>query len=302
MIPLTLKKQKIICVVGSTATGKTALSIPLSQAVHGEVISADSRQVYQGLDIGSGKVTHEEMQGVPHYMLDVADPKGVFSAADFVQGGRRAIEEIIAHGAVPIVVGGTGFYIDALLGRISLAKVAPNEMLRNTLEHDSLEELQEKLKKLDPERFETVEQKNPVRLIRSIEIAEALGKVPKNKNESPYNILWIGLRLPLAELSEKIKGRLVARLNAGMLEEARTLHARGLSYERMIELGLEYRFMALHLCGRLSYDDMCTAIVSESIKYAKRQMTWFKRNKDIQWISPNETKQAIASAEEFLQA
>lgn len=170
--------EKILVILGPTSTGKTALSIRLAKRLNGEVISADSRQVYKGLDIGSGKVTKREMKGVPHHLLDIANPKNVFSADDFVKAGRAAVADIISRGKLPLVVGGTGFYIDALLGTIPLPDVAPNPKLRKTLSGKELAWLQARLKRLDPARAKTIDMKNPVRLIRAIEIATALGKVP----------------------------------------------------------------------------------------------------------------------------
>lgn len=292
--------RKAVVIVGPTAVGKTALSIVLAKAYEGEVISADSRQVYRGLDIGSGKVTKEEMEGVPHHLLDVADPTDRFTAQEYAVLGRRALEDILSRNKLPLIVGGTGFYIDALLGTTPLSNVPPNDALREALETLSLEELQERLKKNDPERFETIDIKNRVRLIRAIEISEG---VP-NENILPsmehVETLWLGLTLPGDVIKENIEKRLHARLAIGMLDEAKTLLENGVPLERLDELGLEYRFMARHLNGDISQEEMEQLIVSESIKYAKRQMTWFKRNKDIVWIEPNEKERALELTRSFL--
>lgn len=293
-------KPTVIVVLGPTAVGKTSLSIELAKQVNGEIVSADSRQVYKGLDIGSGKVTPEEMQGVPHHLLDVANPKDVYTAADFVKEGREAIADILGRGKVPIIVGGTGFYIDALVGHTALADVPPNEELRNKLHNLSLEELQTKLEELDPDTLDRMDSENPVRLMRGIEIATALGKVELKVSEPVYDVFWIGLTLPMEDIKEKIQARLLARLDQGMLEEAKKLHREGLSFERMEELGLEYRYMARHLQNKITYDGMVETIQKESEKYVKRQMTWFKRNKDINWMSPKEVAQVIALTKDFL--
>lgn len=293
-------KPKLIAIVGPTAVGKTALSIMLAKEIGGGAVSADSRQVYRGLDIGTGKVTREEMQAVPHHLLDVADPQEIFTAAEYVRLGRTALEEVTARKQVPIVVGGTGFYIDALLGRISLANVPPNPVLRADLSRMNLEELRSKLEELDVERYETIDIQNPVRLIRAIEVAIALGKNPLPNTELLYDVLWIGLTIPLPEVREKIKARLSVRLENGMLDEARKLHTKGLSYERMDELGLEYRFMARHLMGEISHEEMVANLEKEIFNYAKRQMTWFKKNKEIHWFAPTETEKAIILAKDFL--
>lgn len=291
--------RKIVVIVGPTAAGKTALSIRLAKAVNGEAVSADSRQVYKGLDFGSGKVTRKEMRGVPHHLLSVADPKRTFTADEFVRLGRAAIDAITAKNRVPIVVGGTGFYIDALIGNAALAAVPPNPVLRKKLSALSLLELQTRLKKLDTERFAEIDAKNPVRLIRAIEIASALGSVPKTKPKKMYDVLFIGVTVPISELKKKIHTRLIKRAD-GIIREAKLLHAKGLSYKRMRELGLEYRFAALYLEKKLSKKDALTQLETAIVKYAKRQMTWFKRNRDIHWLAPQDTKKAISLSKTFL--
>ena len=291
---------KVIVILGPTAVGKTALSIELALRLNGEIISADSRQVYTGLDIGTGKVTPEEMQGVPHHLLDVANPDEVFSANDFLEQGRAAIAGILERGNVPIIVGGTGLYIDALLGTVGLAGVPADPAFRSRIAHYSLEELNTLLKELDPERAERIEKKNPVRLIRAIEIARSNPESWKLKPESPYKVLYIGLTLPRDMLKEKIHARLTARMEAGMLEEVKNLHKNGLSYERMESLGLEYRCMSRYLQDKLSYEEMMLKLEREIARYAKRQMTWFKRNKNITWFQPDENEHVFTLAKNFL--
>ncbi len=275
--------QKVIAIVGQTATGKTALGIRLAQKLGGEIVSADSRQVYRGLDLGTGKVTPEETEGIPHHLIDVCEPTEHFTVHDFVRLGRAAISEIAARGKVPVVVGGTGLYVDALLGRVSLDSPAADPELRAKIANYTHEELQAELERVDPERYAKVDVANPRRLQRALEIAytsQPASPLPTVR----YAVKWLGLTLPREALQERIKTRLTARLDAGMLDEARALYARGLSYERMEELGLEYRYMARHLKGELSYEEMISKLESEIYKYAKRQMTWFKRNTDIQWF------------------
>lgn len=309
IIPSLSDKQKVIAVVGPTSAGKTALSILLAKKVDGEIISADSRQVYRGLTLGSGKITKEEMNGIPHYMLDIADPKQTFTASDYAHFGRERLLDMHSRNKVPIVVGGTGFYIDALLGRVSLAEVPPNPTLREQLADYSAEQLQGTLQRLDPKRFETIDRHNPHRLVRAIEIALKNTKdgplykaqhTTNTKDGPLYEGLWIGLTLPWDELKEKICQRLVRRFEQGMLEEAKQLYKGGLSFERMEQLGLEYRFMSRHLRGSLSYEKMLEELKKETLHYAKRQMTWFKKNKDIQWYSPENVDALVARAEQFL--
>lgn len=276
--------QNIICIVGPTASGKSAYAVKLAKKIGGEVISADSRQVYKGLDIGTGKITKKEMQGVPHHLLDVVSPKKVFTANEFVIQGRRAIEDIVRRGKTPIVCGGTGFYIDTLLGRIAVPKVAPNPKLRRTLEKKSTAQLFAMLKKLDARRARDIDAKNPVRLIRAIEIAKELGHVPRSNPEPlPYAVEWIGLKPDEKQLRLKIQKRLRARMKAGMVAEARRVHKAGLSYKRMHQLGLEYRFLALLLRKKISKPDMQRELETQIDGYAKRQVQYWKRNKEISW-------------------
>ena len=294
------KKPKIIAVVGPTASGKTALSIVLAKAFDGEVISADSRQVYRELDLGTGKVTKDEMSGIPHHLLDVADPRERFSVAEFQKLGRIAIEDILSRGRTPIICGGTGLYVDTLLNGTALPEVPPNKELRDELEKLSAEELYEKLLAVDPGRAADIDRHNPVRLVRAIEIAEALGKVPKAETSEDYDVLKIGLLPPDELLKEKIAKRLKERLDQGMLAEAERLHADGLSYERMEELGLEYRYMARVLQGALSQEEFETQLQNEIWQYAKRQKTWFKRDGQIRWFENGNDPEIPLLAKRFL--
>ncbi|MFA6254095.1 MAG: tRNA (adenosine(37)-N6)-dimethylallyltransferase MiaA [Candidatus Paceibacterota bacterium] len=282
------EKLKIIVVVGPTASGKTALSIKLARKLNGEIISADSRQVYRGLNIGTGKVTKKEMAGIPHHLLDVADPKKVFTVADFKRITEQKIKEIIARGHTPIIVGGTGFYVQAVVDDLVLPEVAPDKKLRANLEATPPSELFAMLKKLDPRRAREIDSKNPVRLIRAIEIAKELGRVPLLRQgyegQAPYNFEIIGIRIDQEELNKKIHKRLIERLEHGMIAEVKKLHRQGLGWKRMEELGLEYRCLARFLQGKITKPKMIEQLEKEIIKYSKRQMTWFKRDKRIKWI------------------
>ncbi|MFC1731312.1 tRNA (adenosine(37)-N6)-dimethylallyltransferase MiaA [candidate division KSB1 bacterium] len=283
-------KPKIIVVVGPTSSGKSDLAVYIAKKWNGEVVSVDSRQVYRGLDIGSGKITKAEMKGVPHHLLDVANPKVVFTASDFVKAGNKAIEDILKKGKIPILAGGTGFYLSALLGEISLPSVEPNKKLRMSLEKLSNEKLLEKLRVLDPERADEVGLENTHRIIRAIEIARAIGKTPKQIKKSPYSTLKIGISVDKKILEERINTRLLARLRKGMLAEAKKLHKEGVSFKRMESLGLEYRYMARHLKGEISKEEMIETLKIKTRQYAKRQRTWFKRDKEINWFNLNEIK------------
>lgn len=280
---------QIIVILGQTATGKSDFAVQIAREIKGEIISADSRQVYTGMDLGTGKITKKEMRGVPHHLLDIAKPTKVFSASDFKKHAEKKIKEIIKRGNVPIVCGGTGFYIDTLLGSATLPEVPPNKILRAELMKKTASELFVLLQKLDSVRAQTIDAKNPVRLIRAIEIAKALGSVPQAPNrEHEYEVLKIGLTLPDQILKEKIYTRLLARIKKGMLREIQKLHNDGVTWKRMSDLGLEYRYGALYLQKKISKDEMITKLNSEIWHYAKRQKTWFKRDKDIIWIDPCE--------------
>lgn len=272
-------KPKIIVIIGPTASGKSDLAVQIAKEKNGEIISADSRQVYKGLDIGTGKITKREMRGVPHYLLDVANPKKKFSVAEYKKLAEKEIKNILSRGKVPIICGGTGFYIDTLVYDLDLPEVPPNEKLRKDLEKKSLESLLKILQKLDPARAKKIDTKNKVRLIRSIEVAKAIGKTPKIKKKSKYDIELIYIDWPDEVLKERIKKRLLKRIKGGMIKEAENLHANGLSYKRMIELGLEYRYLALFLQDKISKEEMIEELSKKIWHYVKQQRTWFKRYK-----------------------
>ena len=280
---------QIIVILGQTATGKSDFAVQIAREIKGEIISADSRQVYTDMDLGTGKITKKEMRGIPHHLLDIAKPTKVFSASDFKKHADKKIKEITKRGNIPIVCGGTGFYIDTLLGSATLPEVPPNKILRAELIKKTVGELFVLLQKLDPVRAKTIDAKNPVRLIRAIEIAKALGSVPVAQNRGhEYEVLKIGLTLPDQILKEKIYARLLSRIKKGMLREIQKLHDNGVTWKRMSDLGLEYRYGALYLQKKISKDEMITKLNTEIWHYAKRQKTWFKRDKDIMWIDPRE--------------
>lgn len=294
------EKPKIIVIVGPTASGKSDLAVRLAKKYNGEVISADSRQVYKGLDIGTGKVTKKEMSGVPHYLLDVVSPKKQYSVAEFKRDAEAAITNILNRGKLPIICGGTGFYIDALVYNSLLPDVPPNEVLRKKLDKETTENLYTLLKAMDPDRASSIDSRNPRRLTRAIEIAEALGRVPERTYDSLFTPLFIGIKIPPEILKERIHIRLIKRMRIGMLTEARTLHEKGLSFKRMEELGLEYRYLARFLRKLLTKDEMLTQLESEIVHYAKRQHTWFKKNTMIKWVEYDAPEKAEVVVTEFI--
>ncbi|MEA3399526.1 MAG: tRNA (adenosine(37)-N6)-dimethylallyltransferase MiaA [Patescibacteria group bacterium] len=279
--------NKIIVILGQTSTGKSDFAVKLAKKIDGEIISADSRQVYKGLDLGTGKITEEEMQDIPHYLLDIISPKKVFSVSDYKKLAEEKIEDILERKKIPIICGGTGFYIDSITEGIIYPEVPPNKELRKELQKKSLSELQKILEELDLERFKEIDVNNKVRLIRAIEIVESIGKVPKLKKNKKYDALKIGLTLPDKILKERIYKRLINRINQGMIEEIKDLYNKDiLSYNKMHKLGLEYRYVGLHLQDKLSKEEMIKKLNTEIWHFAKRQKIWFKRDKNIIWINP----------------
>ncbi len=295
-------KIKLLTVVGPTASGKSDLAVEIARRFNGEVISADSRQVYRGLDIGSGKITKREMRGVPHHLLDVANPRRQFSVVQYKKLVTRAINNIVARGKIPILCGGTGFYIQSIISGTIIPEVPPDQKLRKELAKKSTEELFQILEKLDPRRASEIDVKNPVRIIRAIEIAQTLGFVPHLAVQPPsYDILQIGISVDRDTLREKITARLLKRMNKGMLAEGRRLHAEGLSWKRMCALGLEYRALANILTGSTTRTEMMQTVITESMQYAKRQMTWFKRDKSINWFTLDEQTKILKTVKKFLE-
>lgn len=296
------RNRKLLVIVGPTAVGKSALAVELGRKYNGEVISADSRQVYSGLDIGTGKITKKEMGGVPHHLLDVVNPKKQFSVAEYQKLAEEKLGEIFTRSRLPIIVGGTGQYIDAIVQDVVFPEVPPDRKLRAELEKKTVKQLFSLLYKLDARRAKTIDASNPRRLTRAIEIATALGNVPSFQNTPRTDIdsLFIGLILPKEVLKKRIAFRLHERVKKGMLHEVRELHARGLSWKRMEELGLEYRFISRYLRGFLSKKEMIEKLQSRIWHYAKRQMAWFKRDTRIKWFPPKEFKEIAKKVGNFL--
>ena len=278
------KKAKILVILGPTASGKSDLAVTLARHFNGEVISADSRQVYTGLNLGTGKITKREMRGVPHHLLDVANPKRRLTVDLYKKMTDTVIAEIIARGKLPILCGGTGFYIQAVVDNLILPNVPADAALREKLASKTSLQLVAELRRLDPKRAAEVDPYNQVRLIRSIEIARALGKVPELKSNPRYAVLQIGLETAPELLKEKIHTRLLKRLKLGMIKEARHLHDRGLSWKRMEELGLEYRYLALYLQGKISREQLVEQLGSAIWHFVRHQITWFKRDARIKWF------------------
>lgn len=289
--------EKVIVIVGPTASGKSDLAVKIAKRINGEIISADSRQVYRGMDIGTGKITKKEMRGIPHHLLDVVSPGADFSVSRFKKLATKKIKEITGRGHVPIIVGGTGFWIDALIYDWPIPEVGPNRALRARLEKQTAAQLFAKLTKLDPVRATDIDRYNKRRLVRALEIIAATGKptpgfniaYPHGRNKKykiggkGYRVLFLGVKLPQKELERRIYTRLIRRLKNGMVREIKKLHSSGVSWKRLDDFGLEYRYISRYLRGLISYDEMVEQLYRAIKNYAKRQMRWFKRNPQIKW-------------------
>jgi len=296
-----MSKPKALAIVGPTASGKTSLSIDIAKQFNGEIVSADSRQVYKGLDIGTGKVTIDEMDGIAHHLLDVVDPNTTYTAAEFELDAMAAILGIQSRNKLPIVAGGTFFYLDMLRAKLQVASVPPDEEFRMSLDKFTTLELVGKLQLLDRERADAIDKNNRPRVVRALEIIEVMGHVPKPKlNVSPYEWLVIGIDEEKARLHKNIQNRLHKRLDDGLVKEVEDLHAGGLSYERMYDLGLEYRYLALYLQQEIKYEEMCEQIETKSRQYAKRQMTWLKKDKEIEWFKLSDKQLILNRVDVFL--
>ncbi|PJA86901.1 MAG: tRNA (adenosine(37)-N6)-dimethylallyltransferase MiaA [Candidatus Moranbacteria bacterium CG_4_9_14_3_um_filter_42_9] len=284
-------KDKIIIILGPTSSGKSVIAIRLARKFNGEIISADSRQIYRGMDIGTGKVTAAEQKMARHWMLDVASPKTNFNVTQFKRKAEKIISDILERKKVPIICGGTGFWIKAVVDNVSFPRVKPDWKLREKLGDLSSMKLFSLLKKLDSERARTIDKKNKVRLIRAIEICKKLGRVPKIKtfdftaDKIEFTkFLQIGVDVPRETLNEKIRKRLKKRFQAGLVEEVKTLKKTGLSWKKIQSFGLCYFWVPLYLEGKISLDELEERIYLAEKDYAKRQMTWFRKDKRIIWL------------------
>lgn len=293
-----MNKRLCLAIVGPTASGKSELAVRIAKQIHyGEIISADSRQVYKGMDIGSGKVAGTWLRNtsrnlpvytyktIPHYLIDEVSPASQYSVTQFQTKAALCLNDILNRDLIPIVCGGTGLWIDALLYNHTFPRVQPNEALREKLKHTAVDDLFTQLERLDPDRAASIDAKNPRRLIRALEIILTTGKpVPQKRQDSLNDILWIGINPGEEILQANIIKRLDERLQAGMIAEVQKLHDQKISWKRLELFGLEYKFCAWYLQGKLTFPEMKEQLTKAIRHYAKRQMTWWKRNKDIHWF------------------
>lgn len=291
-------KRPLIILTGPTAVGKTKASIALAKAVGGEIISADSMQVYKQMDIGSAKITEEEMEGVPHYLIDVLEPSEEFHVVKFKKLALKAMEEIYAKGKIPLIVGGTGFYIQALLYDIDFTENTKDKTIREELlrfaKENGAAKLHEELRRTDPKAAEEIHENNVKRVIRALEFYRLTGTKISEHNEaeraktSPYTFCYFVLNDDRERLYERINARVDKMLDDGLLYEVRALKERGFTKDMVSMQGLGYKEMLAYLDGTVSLSDAVYILKRDTRHFAKRQLTWFKRERDVIWVNKNE--------------
>ena len=288
-------RPPLVILTGPTAVGKTALSVNLAKKIGGEIISADSMQVYRRMDIGSAKVTKEEMQGVPHYLIDEFEPDEEFHVVKFQEYAKRYIQEIHSRGKIPILVGGTGFYIQAVLYDIDFTENGGDMTYRESLEDlahtQGAHVLHEMLREVDPASADAIHENNIKRVIRALEFYHETGQKISEHNEaerqrtSPYNFAYFVLNDDRARLYDRIDRRVDAMLDAGLIEEVRALKQSGCTRDMVSMQGLGYKEILDYLNGDLSLDEAVRILKRDTRHFAKRQITWFKREKDVIWVN-----------------
>lgn len=290
---------KLIVIAGTNASGKSGLGVELASRYGGEVVSADSRQVFRGLDLGSGKITPQEMRGVPHHLIDVCQPGDFFSMADFQRLAYAAIDGIQARGNLPFLVGGTGLYVDAVAEGYELSDRAPDLALRAELETHTTPELYQMLQEKLPGT--EIDPRNRNRVMRALERLAADDYHP-GKRQPRYEVLKLGVSWDRETLKQRIDERLERRLRDGMVQEVQGLLDAGVSREFLMKLGLEYRYLTRYLDGELTYEQMVLELGNAIKKFAKRQVTWFKKDPAIHWLDmrADPAAQAAALIDRFL--
>ncbi|QHE52279.1 tRNA (adenosine(37)-N6)-dimethylallyltransferase MiaA [Pontibacillus sp. HMF3514] len=284
-------KQNVVAIVGPTAVGKTKLSVEVAKRFNGEIISGDSMQIYKSMDIGTAKVTEEEKQGVPHYMVDIKQPDEGFSVAEFQEKVQGYIDEIAAKGKLPIIVGGTGLYIQSVLYDFQFSDEGSDENFRQSLEakieEEGIQPYYEKLQSIDPEQAAKVHPNNVRRVIRALEVYETTGMTmteyqEKQKQESPYNPILIGLEMEREKLYERINNRVDKMMDEGLLEEVKALYHQGYANSQSMQ-AIGYKEFIPYFEGERSLEDAVFLLKRNSRRYAKRQYTYFRNKLDINW-------------------
>lgn len=280
-------RKKLIVILGPTASGKTRLAINLAKKYQGEIICADSRSVYKGLDIGTAKPTKKEQKEIPHHLLDVVDPGKIFTVSQFQKLSERKIKEISKRNKTPFLVGGSGLYIDSIIFGLSIPEIAPDWKLRAYLNKLSLKDLYDQIAQKDPEFAKKVDKSNKRRLIRALEVIKKTHQKFshfRQKNPPKYPILILGIDIARPQLIKNIDKRINVRIKNGLIEEVRKLIDKGVSPKWLDNLGLEYRYVSRYVLGKLSKKDAVDQLKIASHQFARRQMTWFRKNKKIIWI------------------
>ena len=289
-----MQKEKVIVICGPTASGKTALSIELAKQINGEIVSADSMQIYKDMNIGTAKPTKEEMQEIRHYLIDFVSPDERYSVADYKQDAKKAIREILKKGKVPIIVGGTGLYVDSLIYEIEYPNIEFDEKYREKLEKEveenGLEELYEKAKEIDIEAIKKISKNDKKRILRILEIYHATGKnkteqeIESRKNEVEFDYKVYALNWDREKLYERINKRVDIMLEQGLIEEVKNVYEKYNEFPTAMQ-GLGYKEVVEYLENKMSKEEMIEKIKQETRRYAKRQMTWFRKNKQTIWLN-----------------
>ncbi|EJS15478.1 tRNA (adenosine(37)-N6)-dimethylallyltransferase MiaA [Bacillus mycoides] len=287
-----VQREKVAVIIGPTAVGKTKLSIDLAKALNGEIISGDSMQIYRTMDIGTAKVTTDEMDGIPHYMIDIKDPEDSFSVAEFQERVRKCIREITERGKLPIIVGGTGLYIQSVLFDYQFTDEAGDATYREQMEKLALEHgveyVHKKLQEVDPESAERIHANNVRRVIRALEIFHTTGEkmsnqLEKQENELLYDVSLIGLTMDREMLYDRINLRVNLMIEQGLLEEVKGLHERGVRDCQSIQ-AIGYKEIYDYFENRVSLEEAVSQLKTNSRRYAKRQLTWFRNKMDVTWF------------------
>ena len=297
-----MNKPKVIVICGPTASGKTALSIELAKKINGEIISSDSMQIYKYMDIGTAKTTQEEMQGIKHYLLDFVEPSQRYSVAEFKKDAEKAIEEILQKGKTPIIVGGTGLYVDSLIYGIEYQTIEFDEQYRKQLEErvekEGLETLYNEAKKIDPQAIEKISLNDKKRILRILEIYKATGKnkteqeIESRKNGVKYDYKVFAINMDREKLYERINKRVDIMIENGLIEEVEKLLEKYKEFPTAMQ-GLGYKEVVEYLQGKVSEEEMIENIKRETRRYAKRQLTWFRKNKQTIWIEPYDIQKIL---------
>jgi tRNA dimethylallyltransferase len=291
--------EKVIVIVGPTASGKSTLAIEIAKRFHGEVVSVDSRAVYSGFSVTTASVTQEEAQGIPHHLVGIWNVEEEHTVADFRIVGNLAVKNILSQDKLPILAGGTGFYLDALINENSFSEVPPNKKLREELASQSTEKLSAVIRERDPRRAKTLDHRNRARIIRALEIVDKLGNVPEiSPQKRRYDALIIGITLPDIELRERIRTRIVDRIN-GMIEEIQKEGER-ITQERANLLGFDFILTRKFLAHEFSHDELIQRLIFGDWQYSRRQMRWFKRYEDIEWFEPKAQEKIFLRIMKFL--